>query len=142
MQVMGKNRIAKEFWGQNNSRFMTHKVHDPGTSQFSALGELCRLICRQTSSCPGGCHIEPPTAMSANTIRMCSLMQGTAQSFNFPIKRSPGPRGTIYAVLGNSIVNRIADEIFDEYQEQAKTGELQFRRFPLRSVSQSTSSTS
>ncbi|RPD54737.1 hypothetical protein L226DRAFT_612942 [Lentinus tigrinus ALCF2SS1-7] len=44
----------------------------------------------------------------------------------------PDIQGTIYLVLGNHMVNSIADEIFEEYQEQAKTGELQFRRFPLK----------
>ncbi|RDX42081.1 hypothetical protein OH76DRAFT_1363459 [Lentinus brumalis] len=99
MQVMGKNRIAKEFWGQNNSRFMTHKVHDPDIIVSGGLPYRT----------PDG-HV--------------------SQYHSYVL---PHARGTIYAVLGNSIVNRIADEIFDEYQEQAKTGELQFRRFPLRS---------
>ncbi|OSD07106.1 hypothetical protein PYCCODRAFT_796026 [Trametes coccinea BRFM310] len=45
----------------------------------------------------------------------------------------PEYRGRIYLITGNPLINRIADEIFAEYQEQARSGELRFRRWPLKS---------
>ncbi|KAL7281445.1 hypothetical protein ACG7TL_004758 [Trametes sanguinea] len=45
----------------------------------------------------------------------------------------PENRGRIYLITGNPLINRIADEIFAEYQEQARSGELRFRRWPLKS---------
>ncbi|KAI0630126.1 hypothetical protein C8Q77DRAFT_243759 [Trametes polyzona] len=44
----------------------------------------------------------------------------------------PENRGRIYLILGSKMINRTADEVFEEYQAQAKTGKLRFRRWPLR----------
>ena len=43
-------------------------------------------------------------------------------------------RGRIYLILGGPTINQLANEIFQDYQNQAVSGELQFRRWPLRSV--------
>ncbi|KAM5540197.1 hypothetical protein V8D89_006016 [Ganoderma adspersum] len=45
----------------------------------------------------------------------------------------PQNRGRIYLIIGSPRINRLANEIFQEYQDQAVSGELQFRRWPLRS---------
>ncbi|KAI0645931.1 hypothetical protein C8Q79DRAFT_910605 [Trametes meyenii] len=44
----------------------------------------------------------------------------------------PENRGRIYLILGNPLINKAADEIFAQYQAQARSGELRFRRWPLR----------
>ncbi|EJF65534.1 hypothetical protein BD309DRAFT_1050715 [Dichomitus squalens] len=44
----------------------------------------------------------------------------------------PENRGRIYLILGTPRTNEVADEIFQEYQDQAGTGELQLRRWPLK----------
>ncbi|KAI0335001.1 hypothetical protein GY45DRAFT_1420691 [Cubamyces sp. BRFM 1775] len=51
----------------------------------------------------------------------------------FHIYILPENRGRIYLILGSPIINRVADEVFGEYQEQAGSGQLRFRRWPLRS---------
>jgi hypothetical protein len=44
-------------------------------------------------------------------------------------------RGEIHHIQPGTPLGRIeADDIFIEYQQQATTGELKFRRWPLRSV--------
>ncbi|KAI8993885.1 hypothetical protein BD414DRAFT_480733 [Trametes punicea] len=50
----------------------------------------------------------------------------------------PENRGRIYLILGSPLVNRMADEIFEEYQEQARSGELLFQRWPLKSLGKHT----
>ncbi|KAI0665933.1 hypothetical protein C8Q78DRAFT_985535 [Trametes maxima] len=45
----------------------------------------------------------------------------------------PENRGRIYLIMGNATINGAAHEIFAEYQAQARSGELRFRRWPLRS---------
>ncbi|KAI1795659.1 hypothetical protein LXA43DRAFT_731491 [Ganoderma leucocontextum] len=52
---------------------------------------------------------------------------------NYHVYVLPENRGRIYLILGNPWMNQVANEIFQEYQEQAVSGELQFRRWPLRS---------
>jgi len=44
----------------------------------------------------------------------------------------PGGRGCIHLLRGNPRINKMADKIFEEYQTEAISGELQFRRYPLR----------
>ncbi|KAA1473949.1 hypothetical protein DENSPDRAFT_780878 [Dentipellis sp. KUC8613] len=56
--------------------------------------------------------------------------QASYQTFTFP-----EGRGKIHHIQGSQLVNKEANEIFKEYQEQAKNGQLLFRRFPLRNVS-------
>ncbi|KAG6375365.1 2OG-Fe(II) oxygenase superfamily-domain-containing protein [Boletus reticuloceps] len=46
----------------------------------------------------------------------------------------PHRRGQIHLILGTPLSNRDADEIFQLYQQQAATGELKLRRYPLRNV--------
>ncbi|KAF8135406.1 hypothetical protein EV363DRAFT_1550177 [Boletus edulis] len=46
----------------------------------------------------------------------------------------PHGRGKIHLILGTPLSNRDADEVFRLYQEQASTGELKLRRYPLRNV--------
>lgn len=44
-------------------------------------------------------------------------------------------RGRLHHIMGGSPFSKAeADAIFKEYQEQAFSGELPFRRWPLRSV--------
>jgi len=49
-------------------------------------------------------------------------------------RRSYLPRGRIHLIRGNPRTNLEADAIFQLYQIQAASGELPFRRFPLRAV--------
>ncbi|KAF8844298.1 hypothetical protein BDN67DRAFT_963043 [Paxillus ammoniavirescens] len=44
----------------------------------------------------------------------------------------PHGRGKIHLILGTSMANADADNIFQLYQQQASTGELKLRRYPLR----------
>ncbi|KAH9942478.1 uncharacterized protein BXZ73DRAFT_97887 [Epithele typhae] len=44
----------------------------------------------------------------------------------------PERRGRIFCITGSVPLNKVANEIFEEYQNQAKSGELQLRRWPLR----------
>lgn len=44
-------------------------------------------------------------------------------------------RGKIHLILGTPLSNGDADDIFQLYQQQASTGELKLRRYPLRNVS-------
>ncbi|KAF8556398.1 hypothetical protein OG21DRAFT_1483158 [Imleria badia] len=44
----------------------------------------------------------------------------------------PHDRGKIHLILGTPLSNGDADDIFQMYQEQASTGELRLRRYPLR----------
>lgn len=44
-------------------------------------------------------------------------------------------RGKIHALLSRPTMNGQANEILKQYQDQAATGSLKFRRWPLRSVS-------
>ncbi|KAH9859075.1 hypothetical protein C2E23DRAFT_718154 [Lenzites betulinus] len=61
-------------------------------------------------------------------------MYRTGNGFShYHVYTLPHNRGHIYLILGRKIVNQTADEIFQEYQEQAGSGELRFRRWPLRS---------
>ncbi|KAI0744219.1 hypothetical protein C8Q80DRAFT_885446 [Daedaleopsis nitida] len=60
---------------------------------------------------------------------------GSDNTGHYHVYVLPECRGKIYLIQGRRIINQIADEIFREYQEQAKAGDLQFRRFPLKSNS-------
>ncbi|KAI0655889.1 hypothetical protein C8Q70DRAFT_922757 [Cubamyces menziesii] len=112
VQIAGKTRIAKEFWGQTNPDFLHHKVaEDSGTGILRALS-------------PG---------ISKST---CCLRIGEFASAAFTRIPKAHPvvhSGRIYLIIGSPIINRAADEIFGEYQEQAGSGQLRFRRWPLRS---------
>ena len=44
-------------------------------------------------------------------------------------------RGQVHLISGHPSINGEADKLFDEYQDQATEGKIQFRRWPLRSVS-------
>ncbi|KIK91187.1 hypothetical protein PAXRUDRAFT_831057 [Paxillus rubicundulus Ve08.2h10] len=44
----------------------------------------------------------------------------------------PHGRGKIHLILGTSMANADADDTFQLYQQQASTGELKLRRYPLR----------
>ncbi|KAG8213942.1 hypothetical protein J3R82DRAFT_10688 [Butyriboletus roseoflavus] len=46
----------------------------------------------------------------------------------------PRDRGKIHLILGTPLSNGDADNIFQLYQQQASTGELKLRRYPLRNV--------
>ena len=46
-------------------------------------------------------------------------------------------RGKIHLIQGHPLINEEANQIFQEYQEQASSGQLKFRRFPMKSVSTS-----
>jgi hypothetical protein len=47
----------------------------------------------------------------------------------------PQNRGRIHLIPGNAKVNAAANDIFRAYQEQAVDGTIDFRRYPLRAVS-------
>ncbi|KAI0266741.1 hypothetical protein BC834DRAFT_823305 [Gloeopeniophorella convolvens] len=47
----------------------------------------------------------------------------------------PENRGRVHLIAGHPTINRTANELFVDYQNQAARGEIQFRRWPLRSVS-------
>ncbi|KAH8978208.1 hypothetical protein EDB83DRAFT_2243118 [Lactarius deliciosus] len=51
-----------------------------------------------------------------------------------PIFR-PFIRGRVHLIPGHPSINGKADEVFQQYQDQAADGKIQFRRWPLRSVS-------
>ncbi|KAI0369686.1 hypothetical protein BV20DRAFT_945550 [Pilatotrama ljubarskyi] len=98
LQVSGKNRSPREFWGQSNSDFMHHKVSEDSGIIVSQL-----------------------------------KMFKTGDRFSFyHVYILPKNRGRIYLILGSHQINQVANEIFEEYQEQARSGELRFRRWPLR----------
>lgn len=42
--------------------------------------------------------------------------------------------GRIHLLRGNARINKTADKIFEDYQIEADSGELQFKRYPLRAV--------
>lgn len=44
-------------------------------------------------------------------------------------------RGSVHLIPGHPSINARANDLFCEYQKQAATGEIQFRRWPLRTVS-------
>jgi hypothetical protein len=46
----------------------------------------------------------------------------------------PVTRGRIHLIRGHTRLNQEADAIFQDYQLQAASGELPFKRFPLRAV--------
>ncbi|KAI0355710.1 hypothetical protein OH77DRAFT_1402391 [Trametes cingulata] len=98
LQVSGKNRSPREFWGQNNSDFMHHKVSED-------------------------------SGIIVSQLQMFKV--GDRFSF-YHVYILPENRGRIYLILGSHQINQTANEIFEEYQEQARSGELRFRRWPLR----------
>ncbi|THH15639.1 hypothetical protein EW146_g4864 [Bondarzewia mesenterica] len=61
----------------------------------------------------------------------CELENNT-QLCQFHTYILPENRGKIYLILGHVRINKEADEIFQLYQEQARDGQLKFRRFPLK----------
>lgn len=44
-------------------------------------------------------------------------------------------RGSVHLIPGHPTINAEANLLFQEYQGQAASGEIQFRRWPLRAVS-------
>jgi hypothetical protein len=44
-------------------------------------------------------------------------------------------RGSVHLIPGHPTINAEANLLFQEYQGQATSGEIQFRRWPLRAVS-------
>ncbi|KAH7916571.1 2OG-Fe(II) oxygenase superfamily-domain-containing protein [Hygrophoropsis aurantiaca] len=46
----------------------------------------------------------------------------------------PRQRGSIHLILGSPMANTTANDIFKEYQEEAASGQLKLRRYPLRTV--------
>ncbi|EIW63566.1 uncharacterized protein TRAVEDRAFT_161894 [Trametes versicolor FP-101664 SS1] len=99
LQVSGKHRSYKEFWGQTNTdKFMHHKV-------------------------------SPDSGIIVSTLT--PYRAGNAKS-HYHTYILPENRGRIYLILANHSTNETANEIFREYQEQAHSGELRFRRWPLR----------
>lgn len=44
-------------------------------------------------------------------------------------------RGSVHLIPGHPTINGEANFLFQEYQGQAASGEIQFRRWPLRAVS-------
>ncbi|KAI0254135.1 hypothetical protein BJV78DRAFT_1122074 [Lactifluus subvellereus] len=52
------------------------------------------------------------------------------QTFDLPYNR-----GSVHLIPGHPSINGRANDLFREYQKQAATGEIQFRRWPLRAVS-------
>jgi hypothetical protein len=44
-------------------------------------------------------------------------------------------RGRVHLIPGHPSINGRANDLFRQYQKQAATGEIQFRRWPLRTVS-------
>ncbi|KAH9056549.1 hypothetical protein EDB87DRAFT_1566394 [Lactarius vividus] len=47
----------------------------------------------------------------------------------------PYDRGRVHLIPGHPSINKRADDLFGQYQKQAAEGTIQFRRWPLRSVS-------
>ncbi|KAH9011931.1 hypothetical protein EDB85DRAFT_1878091, partial [Lactarius pseudohatsudake] len=47
----------------------------------------------------------------------------------------PFIRGRVHLISGHPSINGKADEVFQQYQDQAADGKIQFRRWPLRNVS-------
>ncbi|KAI9461318.1 hypothetical protein BJY52DRAFT_1117206 [Lactarius psammicola] len=47
----------------------------------------------------------------------------------------PHNRGHVHLIPGHPSINGVANKLFRDYQHQAENGEIQFRRWPLRSVS-------
>ncbi|KAH8977000.1 hypothetical protein EDB83DRAFT_2538231 [Lactarius deliciosus] len=45
----------------------------------------------------------------------------------------PHDRGRVHLIPGHPSINGKADEVFQQYQDQAADGKIQFRRWPLRS---------
>ncbi|KAI9067410.1 hypothetical protein FKP32DRAFT_1563809 [Trametes sanguinea] len=101
LQISGKTRSPKEFWGQANpGGFYHHRLADDSGMRLPLDYDR-------------------------------SLIGDSFSDYHVYIL--PENRGRIYLITGNPIINRVADEIFAEYQEQAHSGELRFRRWPLRS---------
>jgi len=44
-------------------------------------------------------------------------------------------RGSVHLIPGHPTINAEANRLFQEYQRQATSSEIQFRRWPLRAVS-------
>lgn len=63
------------------------------------------------------------------------MQNDMGESFLVMTYQLPFSRGHIHRIRSPPGMNRKADAIFRAYQEQAATGELDFRRFPLRAVS-------
>ena len=76
--------------------------------------------------------------------------RGLVQTFSLPLNRSVSLymatflkfiqvlllRGKIHHIRASNLNGmKEADDIFVQYQEQAKTGQLKFRRWPMRAVS-------
>jgi hypothetical protein len=69
------------------------------------------------------------------TSPLLSPIGGKRHPVRCPDLNEKSRRGKIYLVLGTPLANKQADEVFQQYQEQAEKGELLLRRYPLRSVS-------
>ncbi|KAF8894103.1 hypothetical protein BD779DRAFT_1783639 [Infundibulicybe gibba] len=76
-------------------------------------------------------YIYPDSKIIRMPMRIFAHDNGMGQIQSFLL---PADRGIIHHIQpGNPVARLSADEIFCEYQEQAATGELAFRRWPLRS---------
>lgn len=64
--------------------------------------------------------------------------QCVSRSFVMPaLRSSPTSSGYIHRIsVASKSLNKRADKIFDNYQAQASDGTLEFRRWPMRAVSQ------
>ncbi len=142
LQVVGKIRVPNEFCSQQNPGFLHHKIADDSGKPWSFVVLVIGIANRLQQAYKSlECYlIVRETVMDGITLtyfrRTGWYRHLTAMGATF-LRSS---RGRIYLILGNQMVNLAANEIFQEYQDQAVSGALQFRRWPLRSVGAVTNS--
>ncbi|KAI0038640.1 hypothetical protein FA95DRAFT_1505273 [Auriscalpium vulgare] len=105
-QVHNQLRDPKDFWVQpRNIPFETFKMARDA----------------------GASHVKPGRCFQPRAGSTSILIR----SYSLP----PRPTGRIHLLRPRVFGNKAADEVFRLYQEQASSGEIEFRRWPLRNVS-------
>ncbi|KAI0762103.1 hypothetical protein BD413DRAFT_484945 [Trametes elegans] len=74
--------------------------------------------------------ISPGSGITASTL--CPYKVDDSHFGHYHIYTLPENRGRIYLILGGHFINNTANKIFQDYQNQAASGKLPFRRWPLR----------
>ncbi|KAN0107182.1 hypothetical protein V8E52_010384 [Russula decolorans] len=79
-------------------------------------------------------RVTPDSGIVARNMAFQPRTNGSAlpyvQTFDLPDNR-----GSVHLIPGHPTINAEANFLFQEYQGQAASGEIQFRRWPLRAVS-------